>query len=171
MKYFSDCANRIEVDVTQNRCTSVTNQLGFTLVEMLIVVAVIGVLATMAIFSYDEVRVKAKRSVAVTEIRGIEQQVSAYLVEKAVLPDALTDVPNAILIDPWRNQYMYKNLVKFPGTGLKYELGLLDYNTDFDVYSRGTDGDTAIDFDPSDPKTTDDVVRAGDGGYVGLRNF
>jgi len=46
---------------------------GFTLVELIVVMAVLGVLATMAVPAYDDLTKKATISSAKTEIRVIEK--------------------------------------------------------------------------------------------------
>ena len=44
-----------------------------------------------------------------------------------------------------------------------------NYNSDFDLYSLGSDGVSQQDFD--DPTSKDDIIRSGDGSYVGSRAF
>jgi len=60
---------------------------GFTLIELLVVLAIIGILAAIAIPVISEYREKAKVAATVTEIRGIETAVYAYLAGEGDWPD------------------------------------------------------------------------------------
>lgn len=53
------------------------NASGFTLVEMMIVVAVIGVLAAIAYPSYDRYVIKTKRTDMMTEMQNIASQIQS----------------------------------------------------------------------------------------------
>ena len=101
---------------------------GFTLVELLLVVAILGILASVAVMNLtgkgDEARIAAQR----TSIGTIRQAITTYEMT-AGLPkslDALTsDQPNGgaplleknALTDQWGNQLQYKII----GKG-KYEI-------------------------------------------------
>jgi len=130
---------------------------GFTLVELLVVSAIIGVLATMVVPSYRYFVLKTQITRAKAEIRSMEKDISAYTLEKGGLPTALTDLGRGVLLDPWKRPYEYSLVpVRMSATPL---------NTDFDLYSKGPDGASAVLL--SDPTSLDDIVRASDGGYVG----
>jgi general secretion pathway protein G len=50
---------------------------------------------------------------------------------------------------------------------LQDDLGVHNLNTDFDVYSKGADGAGTL--AGGDPGNKDDIVRANDGTFVGMR--
>jgi general secretion pathway protein G len=113
---------------------------GFTLVEIMVVVVVIGVLAALIVPTLFDRAGKAKRSVAKQKIASIEQAVAFFQQDYGRFPDALdevvnppTDVPDASpptlkakdLLDPWNNPFEYR----FPGE-----------HSAFDLISFGADG-------------------------------
>lgn len=70
-------------------------QRGLTLVELLIVVAIVGILAAIAYPSYQSYTRKANRSAAQTEMMKIADRQAQYLLDArsyAVGPSALTDL-------------------------------------------------------------------------------
>lgn len=61
-----------------------SNQKGFTLIELMIVVAIIGILAAIAIPNYLTYQLKAKTAEAKTNLGGIRTGEEAYLAENDV---------------------------------------------------------------------------------------
>ena len=53
-------------------------QSGFTIVELLIVIVVIGILATITIVSFSGVQVKARDTVRINDLKTIQRYVEAY---------------------------------------------------------------------------------------------
>ncbi|MFZ3207472.1 MAG: hypothetical protein WA140_01385 [Geobacteraceae bacterium] len=88
--------------------------------------------------------------------------------EKATLPNSLNDIGRGNLLDPWARHYNYLIIANDPGAALT-GIVTLPYNADFDLYSLGVDGATNIAFGADEAK--DDILRASDGGYVGIRDF
>ncbi|WP_122082150.1 pilin [Vibrio coralliirubri] len=64
-----------------------TNQKGFTLIELMIVVAVIGVLSAIAIPQYQKYVAKAEVASALATMTGIKTNVEAFAVENGEFPD------------------------------------------------------------------------------------
>ena len=62
------------------------NQAAFSLVELLVVIAVVGILAAVAIPSFDNYREKAKISAAAEELKGLRAAFYAYLADNEDLP-------------------------------------------------------------------------------------
>ena len=54
---------------------------GFTLVEIMIVVAIIGMLASIAVPSYMHARIKAQESVCINNLRQIEGAIQGWSLE------------------------------------------------------------------------------------------
>ena len=62
-------------------------QQGFTLIELMIVVAVIGVLSAIAIPQYQKYVAKAEVASALSTMTGVKTNVEAYVVETGAFPN------------------------------------------------------------------------------------
>ncbi len=141
---------------------------GFTLIEMVVAVAFVGLLASFAVPSYLTSVESARVVKAIAEMQEIEREVKRYDRRYGVLPDSLNDIKMA-LSDPWGNPYHYLKYVYQGGSkkpkGGRTDKNLRPVNSTFDLYSAGEDGETKVPFTAEE--SWDDVVRAGDGGFWG----
>jgi type II secretion system protein G len=64
-----------------------TNQ-GFTLIELLIVIAIIGLLATLAIVSLTTAQQKARDAKRIADVKQLQNAVELYYSENAAYPDS-----------------------------------------------------------------------------------
>lgn len=141
------------------------------MIELIIVIAIIGTLAAIAVPVYYVYIEKARIAKACADIRIIEKEIIAFQANSEqdedtdVLPDSLADIERESFRDPWGNPYQYANHDNIPpGDRRKYK-STVPLNTDFDLYSMGPNGITQAPV--TTPAGYDDIIRAGDGEYVG----
>ncbi|GFO63311.1 prepilin-type N-terminal cleavage/methylation domain-containing protein [Geomonas paludis] len=139
-------------------------QRGFTLVELLVVVAILSALTLMALAAFGDVKRKVYSARAMEELRGIEKAIAAYSLETGALPANLAQLNQGQFLDPWKNPYVYVRLSD--GGPPRKDTAVVSINTDYDLYSIGNDGLT--DQLLSDPKSFDDILRGADGAFVGV---
>ena len=80
---------------------SLKDKKGFTIVELLIVIVVIGILATLVIVTFTGIQQKGRNSQRQTDINAINSHVEAFQAQNGAYP-TLTQIQNAA----WRAKYM-----------------------------------------------------------------
>jgi general secretion pathway protein G len=172
-------------------------QMGLTLMELLIVVAIIGILSGIAVpFYFGQVE-KARVIKAIAELDNIQLEIANFELDQNRLPDTLEEVRSRDLNDPWGNPYRYLNFATLendseaeeesPGQGKK-EKGKAQgkdkkSSTEAedprrqDLFNEPLNTDYDLYSCGKDGKSAasitekqseDDIVRGQDGSYIGL---
>ncbi len=118
---------------------------GFSLIELLLVLVILGVLAALVVPKFTGRSRQARETAAKADISSVETAINAFEIDTGRLPTteeglgALLSQPSGVLDwngpylqrgmprDPWGNEYMYRQ------PGQKNTAG-------FDLYSFGPDG-------------------------------
>jgi len=140
---------------------------GFTLIEVLIVIAILGTLSGIAIPAYKNYIEKARIVTAIAEISILQKEIAEYETKNNILPNTLNDIGRGTLLDPWGNPYQYLNFANVSGMGqMRKDRFLVPLNSDYDLYSMGKDG---LSVPPLTANAShDDIIRANNGTYIGI---
>ena len=151
-------------------CTQRKRLAGFTIVELITVVAIIASLSAIGVPTYLNYVHKARITIAISDIYQIEKMIALYEFDYKTLPPSLNDLPGGAggRKDPWGNPYQYLNFSTITGKGkgkMRKDRFLVPINSKYDLYSMGPDGKSNM---PLTAKASrDDIIRASDGEYVG----
>jgi general secretion pathway protein G len=138
---------------------------GLTIVELLIAIAIIGILAGIAIPIYAGYAENARVQSAMADIRSISLVIEGFRNDRSSLPTFLADINYATFLDPWGNTYQYLNIPVHGHAHCRKDRFVVPINTDYDLYSMGKDGQSAPALTAQ--KSRDDIIRANDGAYIG----
>jgi len=140
---------------------------GATIIELMITVAIVGILAMFAMSKYQDYSERVRVAQAVADISAMSTRISQYILDNRSPPSSLADVGFSSRLDPWGRPYRYLDLTTIKGKGKsRRDRALNPLNTDFDLYSVGKDGKTQTSVVPT--VSRDDVIRARDGAFIGL---
>lgn len=143
----------------------VRNQSGFTLIELIIAIAIVGLLLTIAVPQYQDYLKRADVAQAVNDINAIGLNISDYLLTNNQLPADLAAIGMNGMQDPWGNPYQYVNHETAPPGKRRKDKNLVPINSDYDLYSMGEDGASVPPLTAT--SSQDDIIRANDGKWVG----
>ena len=99
--------------------------IGFTMIEMMIVMAIIGTLLAIALPMFQGALDKAHVARAIGDIGALQTDIAAFEAGGKGLPETLDDIGRGTLLDPWGNPYQYI----YPGERMEFE-----------IWSHGADG-------------------------------
>jgi general secretion pathway protein G len=139
---------------------------GFTIIEVMLVVALVGILAAIALPAFQSHRERVRIAEAVIDIKNMDVRLQQYRLDQGSYPEDLSAIRMLGHKDPWGNPYQYTNVEDAKGKGqARKNKNLVPINTDFDLYSMGPDGASV---GPLTAKASrDDIVRANNGRFVG----
>lgn len=128
-----------------------TTAAGFTLIEILVVMAIIGMLAVMVAPNIFNQQAGAQRDAALSQISALEAALDTYRLDVGEYPDSLEGLVEndsgraawngpylrrAVPMDPWGNEYVYDS----DGRGFT----LVSYGPDGERGGEGDDADIGL---------------------------
>lgn len=141
-------------------------QRAFTLLEVLLVGALLTILATIATASYNKFTDRARNAQAAADVREIDAVITRFYTQQSRYPVDLAEA-GISKNDPWKNPYVYLDFTPLTTDTKKRKDGnLFPINSDYDLYSRGKDMATRKEIDRG--TGADDIVRGRNGRYIGL---
>jgi general secretion pathway protein G len=139
----------------------------FTLLELLIVVAIIGILAGLLMPALAQARRKAMHVRAIGEIKNILLAVEIYRTNnREKFPLSMLNMLDEVPEDPWGNEYVFNHFSTIPKGQQRKDRNLHPLNTVFDLFSKGEDGKSVAPINAG--VSRDDIILADDGDFVGL---
>jgi general secretion pathway protein G len=127
---------------------------GFTLIEMMVVIVILGVLATVLVINFQGRDDKAKQQVTKTVLESISNQIEMFKMDHNQYPQSLNDLrqrPSYVEDTDWTNSYLKKSAKDGWGRDLHYDVPGPGGHP-FKLYSLGRDdqvGGTGFDTDLS----------------------
>ncbi len=138
---------------------------GFTLIELMMAMSIMGILAALAIPGFISYIQKAREARAIQEIGVIQFEITAFEIDYGRLPTNLSDINQGSQLDPWGNPYQYQGFDNVPKGKWRKDKFLVPINSTFDLWSMGPDGKSVA---PLTAKSSrDDIIRANDGSFIG----
>ena len=128
-----------------------TTAAGFTLIEILVVMAIIGMLAVMVAPNIFNQQAGAQRDAALSQISALEAALDTYRLDVGQYPDSLEGLVEndsgraawngpylrrEVPLDPWGNEYVYDS----DGRGFT----LVSYGPDGERGGEGDDADIGL---------------------------
>ncbi len=143
---------------------------GFSLVELMITVALVAILAAVAVPSYKSYIEKTKITKTIVMLNAIVVAIEDYRLTNQVYPSDLNQIGYNGRLDPWGTPYHYLWIEDNPDASVNGKQRKNRWNnpvnTDFDLYSNGPDLKSQTQF--TAVLAQDDIVRAYNGTYFGV---
>jgi general secretion pathway protein G len=132
-----------QVLLGRRRATTRQRLIGFTLLELLVVVVIIGLLAGLVAPRYFDTLEKSKTKIARAQLDAFEKALEQYRLDVGALPTNEQGL-NALMTAPpgavsWQGPYLKKDIPLDPW-GRAYVYKLSPSGRDADVISYGADG-------------------------------
>jgi general secretion pathway protein G len=142
-----------------------TARRGFSIIELMIAMAIMAVLASLATLLFAGYQERAQITRAISEIHTIQDEIVSFQIAQDRLPVDLAEVNWDTHLDPWGNPYQYTNFTIVAKGKWRKDKFLVPINSSFDLWSMGPDGKTLAPL--TAPVSEDDIIRANDGSYIG----
>lgn len=151
--------------MARNRQEGARFRLGFTLLEILIAVALVALLLGVAIPTYQTSLNKANISAAKKDILEYSMLLERFYSSRGRYPISLTELGEA-RNDPWGTPYQYLAMEGATTGEKRKDKSLNPLNSDYDLYSNGPDKQSRKPLTAA--ASRDDIVRANNGGFIGV---
>lgn len=138
---------------------------GFTIIELMIAMAIMAILATLAGLLLAGYRQGAQVSRAIADIHTIQNDIISFHLDQNRLPVDLAEIHWDSHRDPWGHPYQYTNFETAPKGQWRKDKFLVPINSNFDLWSMGPDGQSLPPLVA--PVSKDDIIRANDGIFIG----
>ena len=132
-----------------------TRKSGFTLLELLLVMAILVVLASLSTFAVLSLKQKSLQSAAFMEIKTLENACKMYKLQVNSFPSTLDDLytaPSGMTKTQWGGPYL-DNPVSNDPWQRPYKYGADEANERVMITSAGPDGQAGTEDDVPDPAT------------------
>ena len=118
---------------------------GFTVIELIIVIAILGTIAAIAVPSYSKYIERTQTVRVLQELKLIDRELQVYFIDNETYPSTLAEIGLDGMLDPWGNPYEYLPLIvsrsgKIVAGKARKDHFLVPVITDYDLYSKGPDG-------------------------------
>jgi general secretion pathway protein G len=142
------------------------------LIELLLVLVIAGTLASLGLIKIQDVIERARVAKAIGDLEAMQVELLGFESDDDSLPSTLAGIDRDDYLDPWGHPYRY---LRFPTgrrgggggpPGARKDRFLVPINSTYDLYSMGKDGVSQPPLTAKD--SHDDVIRANDGGFVGV---
>lgn len=138
---------------------------GFTLLELLLTLALAALLAAFAIPAYRGYVERVRESQAIADIGSLQLSLYNWDLLNDAFPPTLAAAGLDGLRDPWDRPYVYLNMALAGVNDVRKDKNLHPLNTDFDLYSLGPDGESRLPLTAGPSR--DDILRANNGAFIG----
>jgi len=140
---------------------------GLTLIEIMIVVAILGILSAVAIPSYNGYQEKRRIAEAREDIVAMSLAIEQYITINREMPANLDDIGWRNVKDPWDKNYLYRDLtIDANVSRARADSSGQSLNSDFDLWSRGPNKKSSRIV--TNNNGSDDILRAFNGREVRL---
>jgi len=115
------------------------NESGFTLIEILIVVIIIGLIASLIAPNLIGRFERSKEEIAKTQVEMLSSSVLAFKVDVGRYPETLEELIKSSDAK-WRGPYLSKQMIPRDPWDQEYQYKAPGEHGPFDLYSLGTNG-------------------------------
>jgi len=113
---------------------------GFTLIEILIVVAIIGLIASLAMPNLFKKFEQSKEQIAKAQVETLSSAVNSYMMDMDKCPKSLEDlIKNEDNNPKWHGPYLSKEKIPLDPWGHPYQFKCPGEHGTFDLWSSGPD--------------------------------